>query len=175
MKQSIILASAVAFLFVVSSCSKKSSNTSSATLGSVVFSYNGSSVKMVAVADTSAGELDLTAGGTLPGSKDTAVLDLTCGYYGPNYLSIAQYNGTWTDTTVSQSAWASFLDNTTGGVFNDINPATQYPSFATPFTIRINSNNGSVVTGTFTGHLYLQNGNQQDSVVLANGAFNVQL
>lgn len=175
MKQSIILASAVAFLFVVSSCSKKSSNTSSATLGSVVFSYNGSSVKMVAVADTSTGILNITAGGLLPGSKDTAVLTLTCWYNGQTYPWIAQYSGTWTDTANVQTAGGVLWDNTQGNEFYDVNPATSSASFAAPFTIKFSSNNGSVITGTFTGHLFQQTGNQQDSVVLANGAFNVQL
>lgn len=176
MKQSFLLAAAVALLFVVSSCSKKSSNNNSnATLGSVVFNYNGSSVKMVAVADTSTGAFVVTAGGFLPGSKDTAILELTCLYYGQPYPWVAQFSGTWADTANNQGASAGLLDNTTATEFGDLSPATSNPSLAAPFTVKFSTNTGSVVTGTFAGHLYQETGNQQDSLVIANGSFNLQL
>lgn len=175
MKQSFFLATAVACLLVAGGCSKKSGSNSSATPGSVVFNYNGSTVKMAAVADTTNGYLDIVAGGLLPGSKDTAGLTLTLWYNGQTYPWIAQYSGTWTDTTNVQTAGGVLWDYTQGNEFYDVNPVTNGASLATPFTVRFSSNNGSVITGTFIGHLFQQTGNQQDSLVITNGSFNVQL
>jgi len=157
---------AVALFATVTSCSKKSSNSTSGA-GTVSFSWNGQSANMKGSLDTGQNFI-FTAVGVLPGSTDTSVINIEI----PNVeaLRTSALLGVYSDTsTVGFDNTASFalIDMVGGIAYTDNNLSFH------PFALDVTSNNGSTINATFSGMVYLQAGTGPDSLMVSGGHLTV--
>lgn len=152
-------------LLAASSCKKDSG--SSTNSGNVNFNWNGQSVSLTGVLDTGSA-FTFTGAGVMPGSKDTVMLNITV----PNIPSRPTYSltGVFCDTvTTSYNGTATFAlaDPISGMAYQDQTASLH------PFSLDIISNNGSVISATFSGMVYLTYGSGVDSLMISNGHLSV--
>ncbi|TDX00964.1 hypothetical protein [Dinghuibacter silviterrae] len=163
-------AAILALALFMTACSKKSSN-SSASLGTTTFSVSGQSNTMVLTADTTY-LLTLAGAGLFSSTSDSAALGILL--YKPNVnIGYGAVSGLWSDTATVQTASIEITAKN-GKDYTDANPTSGMPSPVHPFIVQITSNNGTVLTGTYSGELY-NNTNAADSLLVTNGSFSVKL
>ena len=150
---------------VLVSCSKKSSNSSSA--GSYSFSWNGQTVTMKGVVDTGS-NIIFSAAGVIPGTSDTSEINIEI----PNVAGRPTYTlmGSFSDTASNfdNTATFSLINFTSGVAYSDNTTGTPHP-----FTIDITSNSGGLINASFSGEVYLAGGSGPDSLYVTNGHLSV--
>lgn len=170
----LILASAV--LLIMASCSKKSSSPSSAST-SVTFEANGQNIVVQDITidtnyDYASAVPDIDVNGTilLPGVVDSLRFQLYFEAGTNNFAYSAQsMHGSYTDTS-NANCGLSFesLDNS----FNAYDFDYSNPNFKATL-----NNNGSSISGTFQGLIFVatQNYPAGDTVAVTNGKFSATL
>jgi hypothetical protein len=167
----VVGAAAIALILFATACSKKSSNSGPA-LGTMTMWVNDTTVTLTATVDTLQ-QVNITGVGVLPGSTDTVTLQIVLNNFFAGLSSI-QLAGMWIDTAVyGPSSDGFYTDPGTSSYYTQggdgPGPGTNV------FEVDVTSDNNYLLNGTFSGVLYQNNGVVNDSIIIKNGKFSVQV
>lgn len=170
-----ILCVAVTLLIGLASCSKKGNTPAPLQPGTVSFQYNGTTLAWVGTVDTLS-DIQITAVGVLPGSTDTSQFYLEL--ENPNIYYDAGLTGAFNDTNFTNGnlvELASFWDVSTNSVYYDVqNLGLPVNGGGHPFLVDVTENSPQLLTGTFSGYLYLSTGSTTDTLIdITNGRFSL--
>ncbi len=117
----------------------------------------------------------LTAVGRFPGAADFAEMVLVLSNtIATNYYYAADQTGTFSDTTdLNHGLFLYPSVSHDGGDYRDADANTS-PSATYPCILKITSNDGKIMTGTYSGMLFNQD-YPDDTLLMTNGAFAVKL
>lgn len=146
---------------------KKNSNTSS-SYGIVSFTFNGQHINVRTVVDTTSGMgIDIVGRGPVPGTKDSAWLDLNL--YDININWYAQLpTGSYYDTGMQAGSGLIYTDTAGSITYYDANVSSHQ------FYVNVTENKNGVLAGTFQGVMWLETPTGLDSSMVTDGRFSVQ-
>ena len=172
LKPSGILGTAVIALLLFTASCKKSSSSSSSTSGTGTnsFALNGQSASVSRInVDTSVNGITVIGVAIFPATKDTAAITLE--FSNEHEIACSQYMGTFSDTsTVGLTAQLTYTDELTGNMYQDMGIGGN-----THFQGTITSNNGTTISGTFSGTLSPIAGSGTSDITVTGGTFTVTL
>ena len=180
MKSTIRLFGVAAIAIFLTACSKKSSSPSTSAnvpVGTFRFTTKDTVFNWSVISDTNAA-IYITAVGRFPGAADSAEMVLVLSNtLATGYYAAANQIGTFSDTTdLNHGLFLYPSISHDGNDYRDDDAvnANPSPSATYPCVLTITSNDGKIMTGTFSGMMFNQN-TPGDTVLMTKGAFSVEL